>query len=390
LALGKIKELEEVVSTTNVASTKRMKQFKQFDIVSDNSDHYFAKSNFTIFGKKKACFTNENSRVHKKIMQEWEILKNNLPESIYVRVYEERIDLLRVVIVGDARTPYHDGLFFFDFAFPSNYPKSPPEAYYHAHGLDLNPNLSVNGMVHLNLLHTLKRKNEEKLWNPSSSTILQVLSSLQLVLNEKPYYNDPFLDIFNSFNEEASKYYNNIVFLLSCKTMLCLLRKPPRNFEDFVYEHFCCRASFILQACNAYIEGCARVGYYNNDGSHSSSSTIEEFEALMCKLYPDLKAALTKNAASIIESASPIEAVFIKFAADGLDQSHTTNNEDLRPSNLDVTEYLCIFGLVLFLISPIFLLIFMPHDKNTGCLFWLSRGMRMFPGDYCYEQLKNI
>ncbi|GMY20567.1 putative ubiquitin-conjugating enzyme E2 38 [Fagus crenata] len=365
-----------------------MKQFKQFDIVSDNSDHYFAKINFTIFGKKKACFTNENSRVHKKIMQEREILKNNLPESIYVRVYEERIDLLRVFIVGDARTPYHDGLFFFDFAFPSNYPKSPPKAYYHAHRLYLNPNLSLDGRVHL--------KNVEKLWNPSSSTILQVLSSLQLVLNEKPYYNDRFLDIFNdineevSFNEEASKYYNNIVFLLSCKTMLCLLRKPPRNFEDFVYEHFCCRASFILQACNAYIEGCARVGYYNNDGSHSSSSTIEEFEALMCKLYPDLKAALTENAASIIKSVSPIEAVFIKFAADGLDQSHRTNNEDLRPSNLDVTGCLCIFGLVLLLISTIFLFIFMPHDKNTECLFLLSRGMRMFPRNYCYEQLKNI
>jgi ubiquitin-conjugating enzyme E2 O len=47
-------------------------------------------------------------------------------ESIYVRVYEERIDLLRTAIVGPAGTPYHDGLFFFDVRFPSDYPRCPP------------------------------------------------------------------------------------------------------------------------------------------------------------------------------------------------------------------------------------------------------------------------
>ncbi|OVA13956.1 Ubiquitin-conjugating enzyme [Macleaya cordata] len=59
-------------------------------------------------------------------MKEWEILKESLPESIYVRVYEGRIDLLRAVIIGAAGTPYHNGLFFFDFQFPSDYPNKPP------------------------------------------------------------------------------------------------------------------------------------------------------------------------------------------------------------------------------------------------------------------------
>lgn len=45
---------------------------------------------------------------------------------IYVRVYEQRMDLLRAVIVGPSGTPYHDGLFFFDFRFPTDYPNSPP------------------------------------------------------------------------------------------------------------------------------------------------------------------------------------------------------------------------------------------------------------------------
>jgi ubiquitin-protein ligase len=36
------------------------------------------------------------------------------------------MDLLRAVIVGPAGTPYHDGLFFFDVYFPSQYPSKPP------------------------------------------------------------------------------------------------------------------------------------------------------------------------------------------------------------------------------------------------------------------------
>jgi ubiquitin-conjugating enzyme E2 O len=45
---------------------------------------------------------------------------------IYVRVSENRMDLLRAVMVGPQGTPYHDGLFFFDVHFPSSYPATPP------------------------------------------------------------------------------------------------------------------------------------------------------------------------------------------------------------------------------------------------------------------------
>lgn len=51
-------------------------------------------------------------------------------DTIYVRVYESRMDLLRAVIVGAEGTPYHDGLFFFDVYFPSNYPSVPPVSFF--------------------------------------------------------------------------------------------------------------------------------------------------------------------------------------------------------------------------------------------------------------------
>ncbi|GER35902.1 ubiquitin-conjugating enzyme family protein [Striga asiatica] len=62
----------------------------------------------------------------KKVQWDWDILQNNLPEAIYVRVYEDRMDLLRAVIVGAYGTPYQDGLFFFDFLLPQEYPDVPP------------------------------------------------------------------------------------------------------------------------------------------------------------------------------------------------------------------------------------------------------------------------
>ncbi|KAJ8431229.1 hypothetical protein Cgig2_033000 [Carnegiea gigantea] len=62
----------------------------------------------------------------KKVQQEWSLLENDLPETIYVRIYEERMDLLRAAIVGAPGTPYHDGLFFFDIFLPPDYPHVPP------------------------------------------------------------------------------------------------------------------------------------------------------------------------------------------------------------------------------------------------------------------------
>ena len=45
---------------------------------------------------------------------------------IYVRVYEDRMDLLRDVILGASGSPYQDGLFFFDIYLPVDYPQAPP------------------------------------------------------------------------------------------------------------------------------------------------------------------------------------------------------------------------------------------------------------------------
>lgn len=228
-------------------------EFKHFDVVSDASDHHYGNSNLSSTKAKK--FSNVDSSVYKQIMKEWRSLEKNLPESIYVQVYEFRIDLLRAVIIGAEGTPYHNGLFFFDIYLPSEYPKQPPKVYYHAHGLRLNPNLYADGKVCLSLLNTWSGSKMEK-WT-QNSTILQLLVSIQgLVLNERPFFNEPgYGNVKNSKHSRwinKSQSYNAEVFLLSCKTMVYIMRNPPKNFEIFVTQHFHKRADSILAAIQDY------------------------------------------------------------------------------------------------------------------------------------------
>ena len=82
------------------------------------------------------------------------------------------------MIVGPSRTPYEDGLFFFDFQLSSDYPQSPPVARYYSYCTDrLNPNLYEDGKVCVSLLGTWSGKGTES-WTPNSN-MLQLLVSIQ-------------------------------------------------------------------------------------------------------------------------------------------------------------------------------------------------------------------
>ncbi|XP_075482368.1 putative ubiquitin-conjugating enzyme E2 38 [Primulina tabacum] len=228
---------------------RKYEAFKQFDVVDDYSDHHYG--NARIQGQ-------EPSRAWtKKIQEEWKILEKDLPDSVFVRVYESRMDLLRAVITGPQGTPYHDGLFVFDVLFPPAYPDVPPMVYYYSGGLRLNPNLYDCGKVCLSLLNTWTGRDSEK-WLPKSSTMLQVLVSIQaLILNAKPFFNEPGYDTqyVGQEGERKSNSYNEDVFILSLKTMIYTLRRPPKHFEDLVSGHFRSHAHAILSACRAYMDG---------------------------------------------------------------------------------------------------------------------------------------
>lgn len=55
---------------------------------------------------------------------------NLQPDSIIVRAYEDRTDLLRSLIIGSENTPYEDAPFVIDWMLDSNFPVTPPIAHF--------------------------------------------------------------------------------------------------------------------------------------------------------------------------------------------------------------------------------------------------------------------
>ncbi|XP_058754821.1 putative ubiquitin-conjugating enzyme E2 38 [Vicia villosa] len=238
-----------IIDKAENETLRKLRSFKQFDTVTDTSDHHFIKSNSSTKHNPKSW--------SKKIQEEWKILEKHLPDTIFVRVYESRMDLMRAVIIGAEGTPYHDGLFFFDIFFPSGYPNVPPNVHYHSGGLRINPNLYNCGKVCLSLLNTWHGSTKEK-WTKGVSTMLQVLVSIQgLILNTQPYFNEPgWASMKGTPNGEMqAQQYNENTFILSLRTMMYTIKKPPKYFEDLVIGHFYSRAHDILASCKAYMNG---------------------------------------------------------------------------------------------------------------------------------------
>ncbi|KAF3451163.1 hypothetical protein FNV43_RR07255 [Rhamnella rubrinervis] len=232
-------------------SNENPNNFRQFDMIPDCPDHHF-------LGASEGLALAEVRRTWlKKVQQEWNILEKSLPE----------------------------------------YPHEPPMVHYISGGLRVNPNLYESGKVCLSLLNTWTGKGTE-VWNPGSSTILQVLLSLQaLVLNEKPYFNEAGYDqqMGRAEGEKNSVSYNENAFLMTCKSMLYLLRKPPKHYEALVEEHFSQRSQYILMACKSHMEG-APVGCDAEFGQNEyQKGGSTGFKIMLGKLLVKLLEAFLKR-----------------------------------------------------------------------------------------------
>ncbi|GJS86116.1 reverse transcriptase domain-containing protein [Tanacetum coccineum] len=208
----------------------KYRNFEKFDTAYDYSDHYYS-------GSKPS--SQPTRKWSKRIQEELKILQKDLPDMIYVRVYESRMDLLRAVIKGAKGTPYHDGLFCFDIRFPKKFPDKPPG----------------------------------------------------LVLNAKPYFtNDEYIRWDGKDGGESKSIkYNERTLVRSLKTMVYTIYKPPKNFEDLVIEHFRDHAHGILVTCQAYMEG-IQVGSTIDEvnevsGSQKFKKDVEEYMKTLVKAF---------------------------------------------------------------------------------------------------------
>ena len=128
----------------------------------------------------------------RRIAKENEIIQQSLPDGVFVRTWESRLDLLRVLIVGPHDTPYEFAPFIFDLQYGAQFPTSPPSAFFHSWTGNLgrvNPNLYEDGTICLSLLGTWNADKHNEAWSSKESTVLQlIVSFMGLVLVKEPYY----------------------------------------------------------------------------------------------------------------------------------------------------------------------------------------------------------
>merc|ERR1712098_75806 len=177
----------------------------------------------------------------------------SLSSSVFVRSDDSKMTLLKAIITGPSETPYTGGVFEFDIFFPPGYPKCPPKVSFRTTGagtVRFNPNLYNEGKVCLSLLGTWEGAQGEQ-WNAETSTIIQVLISIQsLILCAEPYYNEPGFErnYGTSVGNAESNRYNEEVFKNNLKfAILSQLTSPPEGFEEVTKDHFYLRRHSLVK-----------------------------------------------------------------------------------------------------------------------------------------------
>jgi len=125
----------------------------------------------------------------KRLIADLKEVFNAKDPTIHVDPDPEDITHIRALIIGPEGTPYEGGFFHFEMRFPHDYPWRPPKVNLETTDggtVRFNPNLYANGKVCLSILGTWSGPSWTEI-----QTILSTLLSIQSLMNEKPYHNEP-------------------------------------------------------------------------------------------------------------------------------------------------------------------------------------------------------
>ncbi|KIM46212.1 hypothetical protein M413DRAFT_16929 [Hebeloma cylindrosporum] len=237
-----------------------------------------------------------NSDIPKRslaIAKELAILTTNLPvswgSSIFLRVDETRVDVIKALITGPEGTPY-----LFDIFLGPSYNQSPPSVKYittNGGKYRFNPNLYADGKVCLSLLGTWQGPG----WVSGKSTLLQVLISIQsMILCDEPYLNEPAWSTSGG-SPQSLAYSANVRRMVIKTAMLGNLKTPPEPFADVIRTHFRLKARSISSQLDEWLRKddgkptTADGGGYSNiksDGpaSNGLAKDVDELKKFLKKL----------------------------------------------------------------------------------------------------------
>ncbi|KFM81532.1 Ubiquitin-conjugating enzyme E2 Z, partial [Stegodyphus mimosarum] len=167
---------------------------------------------------------------------------NEPPPGMFIVPDESDMTLIHALLTGSFDTPYEGGFFYLLIRCPPDYPIRPPRVKIMTTGegkVRFNPNLYKNGKVCLSILGTWSGPS----WSPAQS-LSSVLLSIQSLMNEKPYFNEPGFD--KERNPGDSARYNQIIKHETLRVAVCDMlegntgdsRNCPQPLRDVMEKSF--------------------------------------------------------------------------------------------------------------------------------------------------------
>lgn len=181
-----------------------------------------------------------------------DVLKNPLHnEGVFYQ--HDTDDMLKgyAMIIGPTHGVYANGIYFFKFNFPTDYPFSPPSVEYCTNDgtTRFNPNLYRQGKVCLSILNTWEGDS----WT-SCQSIRSVLLQLLLLFHDKPLLNEPGVTSshYDFKNYHTIIKYKNIQYSIYSQIKN---KKPTLLFSIFekdIIKHLKDKLNDIILNCEYY------------------------------------------------------------------------------------------------------------------------------------------
>lgn len=183
-----------------------------------------------------------------------DIMKHPLTNQGIYYVHDE-VNMLMgyAMILGPKDTIYSDGIYFFTFEFPTNYPYSPPKLLFKTYDSKtrFHPNLYRNGKVCLSILNTWRGEQ----WT-ACQTIRSVLLTLVTLFHNKSLLNEPGI---TSTHKDFEKYHTIIEYknFEVCILQMITQEKIPTIFLPFniyIKKHFIKEKDDIMKRLKKHAE----------------------------------------------------------------------------------------------------------------------------------------
>lgn len=169
------------------------------------------------------------------------------PPGLHIAADEDDITKVHALVVGPRGTPYEGGFFYFLIFFTPDYPIKPPKVKLMTTGggrVRFNPNLYANGTVCLSILGTW----HGPAWSPAQ-TLSSLLISIQSLMNENPYHNEPGYEKRETTKGDSSQY-NEVIQHETLRVAVCdmlegaqkcppVLRTKIKKLFPKFYDSYC-------------------------------------------------------------------------------------------------------------------------------------------------------